>query len=153
MESLDTLPSFTASDQDGNEFSSQQLIGKPAVIYFYPKDDTPGCTREACGFRDSYEDFAEAGAVIVGISGDGPESHRAFKQKHRLPFTLLSDPDGELRRLFGVAEGAFGLWAGRETFVYNAKGKLIYRFRSQFSPRQHVRRALKAIKSANAEND
>src|SRR5690606_31358812 len=97
------LPDLKLPGPDGKPVRLRDLAaGKVLVIYFYPKDDTPGCTAQACGFRDAYEDFVEAGAEVVGISQDPPASHRAFAQKHRLPFLLLSDPEGQAQRAFGV---------------------------------------------------
>src|SRR5690606_35559449 len=112
-----TVPDVSLVDADGNTVRLRDLLGeKVLVLYFYPKDDTPGCTAQACGFRDAYEDFVDAGAQVVGVSHDGPASHQAFAQKHRLPFRLLSDPDGSARRAFGVKK-TLGLLPGRATFV------------------------------------
>src|ERR1700760_5008647 len=102
----DKAPDFTLPRQDGTTVSLRDLLGqgggRAVVLYFYPKDDTPGCTAEACSFRDAYEDFKDAGAEVVGISSDSSDSHQAFASKHRLPFTLLSDADGAVRKLYGV---------------------------------------------------
>ncbi len=87
----DRIPIFSLKDQDGKEFNIEDHLGSPLVIYFYPKDDTPGCTREACSFRDQYEDFTSAGVNVIGISEDSHEDHRKFRDKYDLPFTLLSD--------------------------------------------------------------
>ena len=97
------MPEFSLKDQEGNWFHSREQLGKkPLVLFFYPKDFTPGCTAEACAFRDSYEDFIDAGTLVVGISSDSESSHRKFANRHRLPFILLSDPNKEVRRKFGV---------------------------------------------------
>jgi len=99
----DTLPNFKAKDTDGNLFDSQHYIGKqPLVIYFYPKDETRVCTQQACSFRDSYQEFKDLGAEVIGISSDSVQSHIRFKSKFNLPFILLSDNDKKLRKLFGV---------------------------------------------------
>jgi thioredoxin-dependent peroxiredoxin len=140
-------PDFVLPDQDGNEVRLADLRGRWVVVYFYPADDTPGCTAESCSFRDSHEDFVDAGAVVVGISGDSVESHRAFAAKHRLPFTLLADTEGEVRRSFGVSK-SFGLLPGRETYVIDPEGIVRKVFSSQFRPTRHIDEALAAIRAA-----
>jgi len=142
------IPDFTLKNQDGKAVNTQQIIGKPAVIYFYPKNDTPGCTAEACSFRDNFEAFVESGVQVFGISADSTESHKAFKAKYRLPFDLLSDKDGIVKKMFGVKGNLFGLISGRETFIFDAEGKLVHQFNSQFNATQHVKEALKALKIA-----
>jgi peroxiredoxin Q/BCP len=141
----DKLPSFKATKQDGNAFDSQEVNQKPVVIYFYPKDFTPGCTTQACSFRDAYQDFQDLGAEVIGVSGDSASSHQNFQQKYKLPFILLSDADRKLRRLFGVPTTLFGLLPGRVTYVFDAKGYCIYIFDS-LSAKNHIERALKAIR-------
>lgn len=142
----DSIPQFTLKDQDENEFSVSQLIGKnPFVVYFYPKDDTPGCTAEACSFRDQYEDFTSIGAEVIGISSDSAESHKNFIRKYNLPFSLLSDPDNKVRKKFGVSSGLFGLIPGRVTFVCDRNGTVQYVFNSQMNVRKHVKEALQAL--------
>lgn len=142
----DPLPSFSLVDQNGKEWKTKDHLGKgPLVIYFYPKDDTPGCTAEACSFRDEFEVFEEMGAQVVGISADSPESHLNFAKKHRLPFTLLSDEQKKVRQQFGVKGDLFGLLPGRETFVFSKEGKLIHRFNSQLNAKKHVSEAKKII--------
>lgn len=97
----DSVPYFELKDQKGDLFKSDTVIGqKPAVVYFYPKDETPGCTAEACSFRDSYEDFQDLGAEVIGISSDSIGSHKRFAQRHRLPFILLADTKKKVQRLF-----------------------------------------------------
>jgi peroxiredoxin Q/BCP len=146
MEQNDTLKTFTATDHNGNAFDASELIGKkPLVIYFYPKDFTPGCTKEACSFRDRYEDFQELGAEVIGISGDSESSHQRFAKKYNLPFTLLSDSNGKLRRQFGVKKSMLGLIPGRETFIFDADGKLVLKFNS-LNAEPHIRKALKTLK-------
>ncbi|SHJ85849.1 peroxiredoxin [Pseudozobellia thermophila] len=142
----DEIPDFTLPDQYGKVFSSADLKGKkPMVIYFYPKDDTPGCTKEACGFRDGYEQFQELGAEVIGISSDSSEKHRNFAEKHRLPFTLLADTDKKVRKAFKVEKHLLIL-PGRETYVVDRKGKVAMVFNSMGASR-HIQEALKALKS------
>ncbi|MFA5329601.1 MAG: peroxiredoxin [Prolixibacteraceae bacterium] len=142
----DKIPHFVMNDESHNPVDISSFTGKYMVLYFYPKDDTPGCTKEACSFRDSYDVLVDAGAVVFGVSSDNPDSHFRFKQKYHLPFSLLSDTDGELRKLFGVPTNMFGLIPGRVTYIFNPEGKLIDVFDSQFSPEKHVAEALKIIK-------
>jgi peroxiredoxin Q/BCP len=143
----DKLPSFKATRQDGSAFDSHEIHEKPVVIYFYPKDFTPGCTTQACSFRDAYQDFQDLGAEVIGISGDSATSHQSFQQKYKLPFILLSDADRRLRRLFGVPTSLFGLLPGRVTYVFNAKGYCIYIFDS-ISAKNHITKALGAIQKS-----
>lgn len=143
----DKLPHFTATKQDGTPFDSKEIHQKPVVIYFYPKDFTPGCTTQACSFRDAYQDFQDLGAEVIGISSDSATSHQNFQQKYKLPFILLSDADRKLRCLFGVPTALFGLLPGRVTYVFDAKGYCIYVFDSM-SAKNHIERALKAIQKA-----
>lgn len=146
IEKGEKVPDFELKDQDGKVFKSTDIIGKrPAVIYFYPKDFTPGCTKEACNFRDSYEDFKEAGAEVIGISNDSEKSHSKFSKKYKLPFVLLSDVNGRVRKKFGIKKSLLGLVPGRETFVVNAEGKIIFKFNS-LDASKHLSKALNAIK-------
>lgn len=145
----DKVPIFNLKDQDGNDFNIQDHLGSPMVVYFYPKDDTPGCTREACSFRDQYEDFTSAGVQVIGISEDTPEDHRKFREKYDLPFTLLSDKDNRVRNLFGVPGSLFGLIPGRVTYVIDSKGFVRHIFNSQYKTVQHVNEALKSIRELN----
>ncbi|WP_396145700.1 peroxiredoxin [Flavobacterium sp.] len=141
----DKLPSFSAKDTNGNIFNSQDYIGKqPLVIYFYPKDDTPGCTAQACSFRDNYQEFKDLGAEVIGISSDTVTSHLKFKSKFNLPFILLSDNDKKLRKLFGVQNSLF-IIPGRETFVIDKQGVVIMVFNSM-SSEIHITKALKVLK-------
>lgn len=146
MELGENLPTFKAVDQYGKELDASCLEGRAVVIYFYPKNFTPGCTKEACLFRDSYQDFVELGAEVIGISTDSERSHHRFAEKHRLPFILLSDQNGVLRKTFGVKRSLFGLIPGRETFVFDKLGKLIMRFNSM-DPGPHIRKAQKKLES------
>ena len=118
------------------------------VVFFYPKDDTPGCTKEACSFRDSYEAFTDAGCEVIGISSDPPASHAAFKAKHRLPYTLLSDERSFVRNGFGIQSDLFGMLPGRQTYVISKDGKCLMSFNSQMDATKHVTEALAVIKAA-----
>lgn len=143
----DALPDFELTDQHGDIFKSSELKGEKAmVIYFYPKDFTPGCTKEACNFRDSYEDFQSIGAEVIGISNDSQKSHQKFANKHQLPFILLSDSKGKVRKKFGVKKSLLGLVPGRETFVFNQDGKLIFKFNS-LEASKHMKKALKVLQN------
>ncbi|MBK6346156.1 MAG: peroxiredoxin [Bacteroidales bacterium] len=142
-----TIPEFTLPDQNGNPFSIGSLLGKKnLVIYFYPKDDSPGCTAQACSFRDQFEVFTEANAVIIGISGQSVKSHREFAEKHHLSFTLLSDEGNKIRKKFGVPTNLLGLLPGRVTYVADKTGKVIYMFNSQLQTEKHVEEALRILK-------
>lgn len=121
----DVIPKFTAKDADGNLFESQFVIGKKAaIIYFYPKDNTPQCTAQACGFRDNYDDFLNLDVEVIGISSDDVHSHQEFAKKYNLPFILLSDPDKSIRNLFGVPSKIFGLLPGRVTYFVDKHGMI-----------------------------
>ncbi|KAL7591403.1 hypothetical protein Lser_V15G34267 [Lactuca serriola] len=113
-------PSFTLKDQDGKTVSLSKFKGKPLVVYFYPADETPGCTKQACGFRDSYKKFKKAGVQVIGISGDDAESHKAFAMKYRLPFTLLSDEGNKARKEWEVPSDLFGTLPGSQNFFYKS---------------------------------
>ncbi len=141
----DKLPHFIMFNEYRQPVDISSSTGKFLVIYFYPKDDTKGCIREACSFRDSFTKLIDAGAVVYGVSNDRPSSHLQFKTKYELPFSLLSDTNGELRKLLGVPSDLFGLLPGRVTYVFNPEGCLIKVFKSQLSPEKHVQEALKAI--------
>jgi peroxiredoxin Q/BCP len=120
-------PEFTLTADDGEDVSLADLRGKPVVLYFYPKDDTPGCTKQACGIRDVYREFQERGAVVLGVSRDDAESHRRFREKYGLPFTLLSDPDHAVCDAYGVwgerrNYGKTYMGINRSTFVIDRDG-------------------------------
>ncbi|KAL6606015.1 hypothetical protein ACP70R_041668 [Stipagrostis hirtigluma subsp. patula] len=138
-------PNFTLKDQDGKAVSLSKFKGRPVVVYFYPADETPGCTKQACAFRDAYEKFKKAGAEVVGISGDDPASHRAFAQKYRLPFTLLSDEGNRVRKEWGVPADLFGTLPGRQTYVLDKKGVVQYVYNNQFQPEKHIAETLKIL--------
>jgi thioredoxin-dependent peroxiredoxin len=138
-------PDFELPDQHGNLVRLSQYRGRNAVVvYFYPKDDTTGCTIEACRFRDDFEKFRVTGAEIIGISDDSTESHGRFASKYHLPFTLLSDKGGRVRKLYGVKK-TFGVIPGRVTFVIDREGIVRHVFSSQSSPARHVEEALVAL--------
>jgi peroxiredoxin Q/BCP len=140
-------PDFELPDADGKRVRLADFKGKKAVVlYFYPKDDTPGCTAEACSFRDSYEDFQDAGAEVIGVSSDSASSHAKFAKRHELPFTLLSDAKGEVRKKYGVPS-TMGLLPGRVTYVIDKKGVVRHVFNSQLQATRHVSEALDAIRS------
>ncbi|XP_051149439.1 peroxiredoxin Q, chloroplastic-like isoform X2 [Andrographis paniculata] len=140
-------PDFTLKDQNGKSVSLSKFKGKPVVVYFYPADETPGCTKEACAFRDSYEKFKKAGAEVVGISGDDSSSHKAFAEKYRLPFTLLSDGGNKVRKEWGVPSDLFGSLPGRQTYVLDQNGVCRLVYNNQFQPEKHIDETLKFLKS------
>lgn len=141
----DTAPDFALPAQNGSTVSLRDFRGKQAVVlYFYPKDDTPGCTAESCAFRDQYEVFKAAGAEVIGVSGDSSESHQRFAAKHQLPFTLLSDKGDQVRKLYG-ATTAFGFIPGRVTYVIDQQGIVQYVFDSMLNFKGHVEETLKTL--------
>lgn len=141
----DLAPDLELKDQTGKTINFRTLE-QPFVVYFYPKDFTPGCTKEACGFRDYYEDFKDFGAEVFGISTDSADTHSRFKEKYRLPFTLLSDADKKAQKAFGVTSYLLGLIPGRETFVFDKNGKLLHKFNS-LNAGKHVKEALGSLKN------
>lgn len=146
----DIIPGFQLKNQHGKLVRISEYVGKKnLVLFFYPKDDTPGCTREACSFRDHYEAFQDAGAEVIGISGQSVESHKNFAQKHRLTYQLLSDEGNKVRKLFGVPSDLFGLLPGRVTYIANQQGKVIYVFNSQMQVEKHVEEALNVLKESS----
>ncbi|WP_266204751.1 peroxiredoxin [Pontibacter kalidii] len=147
----DKAPDFELERQDGGLFRLYDLIGKKSVVlYFYPKDSTPGCTKQACEFRDQYEVFKEHGAEVVGISSDSVESHQKFEETYRLPFTLLSDRGGQIRKLFGVPR-KLGLLPGRVTYIIDQEGVVRYVFNSMTKPLEHVSTALEVLREINSK--
>ena len=146
----DPAPDFELPSQKGLTFSLSDFRGKKVVVlYFYPKDNTPGCTVEARAFRDAYQDFKDEGAEVIGVSSDSIDSHRKFSQECNLPFLLLSDEDGKVRREYGVPTT---LWVlpGRVTYIIDSEGTVRHVFSSQ-RPRQHVAEAMKILKSIEKE--
>lgn len=141
----DTAPDFTLPAQDGSQVSLTDFRGtKAVVLYFYPKDDTPGCTAESCAFRDQYEVFQQAGAEVIGVSSDSSESHQKFAAKYQLPFKLLTDKGDKARKQYG-ATAAFGLFPGRVTYVIDSNGVVQYVFDSMLNFKGHVEEAIKTI--------
>ncbi len=120
-------PAIKAKAHDGTDIDLAALKGKQVVLYFYPKDETPGCTKEACAFRDAWDDLAKTGVVLVGVSTDSLESHQKFAEHHKLPFHLISDENGSIAKAYGVPNN--GGFLGRQTFVIGADGnvKRVYR--------------------------
>jgi peroxiredoxin Q/BCP len=147
----DKAPDFTLDMQTGENVTLSDFFGKKnVVLYFYPKDETPGCTREACTFRDSYELFTDLGAEVIGVSADTVESHKAFAEHHNLPFTLLSDLDNNVRKLYG-ATSTLGFIPGRVTFIIDKKGVVRHVFSSQLQPEKHIEEAKEVLKRINEE--
>ena len=142
----DKAPGFNLPDQDGKMVSLDDFIGKTnLVIYFYPKDESYGCTKEACGFRDSYEDFMKAGAEVIGISADDESSHRGFVANHKLPFILLSDKDKKVAGSYGVGK-TLGILPGRVTFIIDKEGIIRGIYSSQINYMKHIEEALEVLK-------
>ncbi len=151
----DSAPDFTLPSQTGEPVNLKDLVGrKEIVLYFYPKDNSSGCTAEACAFRDSYEVFKERGAEVVGVSSDSTDSHKGFASKNNLPFILLSDEDGKVRKLYG-ASSTFGL-PGRVTYIIDRMGIVRHIFSSQLNPKKHIDEALgtlEKIQEAERRNE
>jgi peroxiredoxin Q/BCP len=142
----DKIPSFSLQDQNGEVFSIDNFLGTTAmVIYFYPKDDTPGCTKEACSFRDTYSEFRDLNAKVIGISADNVASHKKFAEKYNLPFTLLSDTNNKVRKLFGVPGSLFGLIPGRVTYIVDKNGIVTEIYDNMFNAEGHIEESLKAL--------
>ena len=147
----DIAPDFSLEDGSGTTVRLSDITGNAVVVlYFYPKNNTPGCTREACSFRDSYQDFTELGAEVIGISSDTGSSHADFGSRLQLPFILLSDPDGAVRKAYGVSK-TFGLLPGRVTFVIDKAGIIRHVFSSQFRAEKHVDEAIGIVRSIHAD--
>ncbi len=143
----DTAPDFNAIDHRDRPVHLTAFRGRCVVLFFYPKDNTPACTAQACAFRDAYEDFAVAGAIVIGISADSDSSHRAVAEKRRLPYYLVSDEHGALRKLFGVPRSVLGLFPGRVTYVIGPDGVVRHIFNSQLRVGGHVDQALATVKA------
>jgi len=142
----DQAPDFTLISQTGESVTLSDLIGKKnVVLYFYPKDKSKGCTRQACEFRDKYEVFTDLGAEVIGISSDDTKSHESFADEYNLPFILLSDEKNKVRNLFGV-KSTLGVISGRVTYVIDKKGIVRHIFSSQFQPKKHIKEAIEALK-------
>jgi len=148
----DKAPLFDATTDSGEHFSLSEQIGKTnVVLYFYPKDFTAGCTKESCAFRDSWEKMLSLGATVIGVSSDSVESHKAFKQEHALPFTLVSDQKHEIRRMYGV-EGHF-LIPPRVTFVIDRQGIIRDIFSSQLNMSKHIDNSVSVLTQIEKEKD
>lgn len=147
----DEAPDFALQDESGETVRLSDFRGKKnVVLFFYPKDNSPGCTKEACAFRDSYEEFKDAGAEVIGLSSDSQESHGLFSLKLGLPFRLLSDVDGLVRRLYRVPS-SLGLIPGRVTYVIDKKGIVRNIFASQTNIERHVKESLAILRSIDAQ--
>jgi peroxiredoxin Q/BCP len=140
-------PDFRLPALKGGEVALSEYAGKKnVVLFFYPKDDSMGCTVEACSFRDAYEDFVQAGAEVIGISSDSLESHAAFASKHQLPMQFLADKGGKVRAQYGV-RASLGIIAGRETFIIDKQGVVRHVFRSQLRVKEHVAESLNVLRT------
>jgi thioredoxin-dependent peroxiredoxin len=146
LEVGDSAPGFTLPSASGESVSLSSFRGREVVLFFYPMDNSPVCTTEVCSFRDSYEAFRDAGAEVIGISSDSPESHRRFADRFRLPFLLLSDMHGDVRERYGVPK-TFGLIPGRVTYLIDREGVVKHVFSSQFEPARHVTEALTVLRT------
>jgi len=145
LDTGDKVPEFTLPDQDGNDISLTSLLKTgPAILYFYPADFTPGCTREACSIRDIHREISRAGLTVAGISPQSPESHKRFREKHSLPFTLLADEDKEVTKMFGV-NGPLGFWVQRVTYLIDQNRIVQGRVKAHFSIAEHEAFIRKAI--------
>ena len=145
----DRAPLVAMRDADGVERRSDQLAGQALVLFFYPKDDTPGCTMEACAFRDSYADLQALGAEVWGVSGDDASSHQRFAGKHQLPYPLLVDTGNQLRRAYGVP-AVLGLLPGRVTYVIDGQGVIRHVFNNLLDGPAHRREAIEALQALGA---
>jgi thioredoxin-dependent peroxiredoxin len=147
----DNAPDFTLPSQMGDNVTLSEYFGKKnVVLYFYPKDESSGCTREACTFRDQYDIFTSLDAEVLGVSGQSVESHKSFATHHGLPFILLSDVDNKVRKLYGVP-ATMGIIPGRVTFIIDKKGVVRHMFNSQIQPEKHVEEAKQMLEKLNAE--
>jgi len=145
----DQMPAFSLTDQNDKTFKSGDYVGKNIlVIYFYPKDESMVCTKEACSFRDSFNDFAKAGAKVIGINGGTVASHKEFSDHYKLPFILLSDPGDKVYHLFGVADKFF--MTGRQTFVIDLHGKVAFTYESMIQGKKHADDALAFIRKSES---
>jgi peroxiredoxin Q/BCP len=146
-------PGFDLEAHNGRQVRLADYRGKNVVVlYFYPRDGTPVCTQEACGFRDAFEEFAKLGAVVVGVSADSPDRHRAFAASRSLPFLLLSDRDGSLRKAYRVPK-TLGILPGRVTYVIDKAGTVRHVFSALFSAQRHVAEALEVVRALVRESE
>lgn len=147
----DDAPDFRAASQTGEAVHLSDFRGRTVVLFFYPRDESPICTKEACAFRDAYEEFVRAGAVVIGVSGDSVDSHQTFARQHQLPFVLISDPNGEIRSDYGIRK-TFGLLPGRATFVIDRDGTIRHVFSGQFVAQRHVEEAMGMVQRLAAQS-
>jgi len=148
----DKAPEFTLPSQMGDEVTLSEFFGKKnIVLYFYPRDESVGCTKEACSFRDSYEELTNLGAEVLGVSGQSVESHKSFASHYGLPFILLSDEDNKVRELYGVPS-TMGILPGRVTYIIDKKGIVRHIFNSQTQAQRHVEEAKKMLKQLGQED-
>ena len=148
----DKAPDFSLPSQMGDNVTLSEFLGKKnVVLYFYPKDETPGCIKEACTFRDSYEELANLGAEVLGVSGQSVESHKSFATHYGLPFILLSDQDNTVRKLYGVPSSGLGLIPGRVTYIIDKQGIVRHIFNSQTQAPRHVEEAKKTLHELEKE--
>ncbi len=144
-------PDFTLPSQMGDNVTLSEYFGKKnIVLYFYPQDESRGCTKEACKFRDSYDVFTDLNAEVIGVSSQSVESHKSFASHHGLPFILLSDPKNDVRNLYDVP-ATLGIIPGRVTFIIDKKGIVRHVFSSQFQPEKHIAEAVEVLKRLNEE--
>jgi thioredoxin-dependent peroxiredoxin len=147
----DRAPDFTLISQFGDNVTLSEYLGKKSIVlYFYPKDESPGCTKEACSFRDSYQQLADLGAEVLGVSGQSMESHVAFATHYGLPFILLSDKDNKVRELYGVP-ATMGIIPGRVTYIIDKKGVVRHVFNSQTQAQRHVEEAKRTLEELARE--
>ena len=146
----DNIPAFSLTDQNGKTFNTADYVGKKVlVIYFYPKDESMVCTKEACAFRDSFDKFTKAGAMVIGINSGTVASHKAFADHYKLPFTVFSDPGNKVYDAFGVKKKFF--MSGRETFVVDLNGKIVYTHEAMLQGKEHADDALAYITAAKTK--
>ena len=150
MKAGDKAPEFILLDQTGKQRSSKQIKNKVLILFFYPKDDTPGCTIEACGFRDKYDLFKILGAEVWGVSNGDSRSHLDFANKNNLPYPLLCDKDNILRKKFGVPK-FLGLIEGRVTYVIDSKGIIRHVFEDLLNGPAHIKEAIKVVKEIQSK--
>ena len=146
----EAIPAFSLQDQDGKEFNSKDYKGKPLVIFFYPKDHTPGCTAQACSFRDHESEFAAAGAQVIGVNSGSVKEHKGFAEKYNLNFPVLSDPGHKVRKSFGAPGLLFNMVADRITFVTDAEHKVAFIFKSMSKATDHIDESLNFLKKLNS---
>lgn len=142
----DKLPYFILKNQYNKEINSKNFYGKKLVVFFYPKDDTPGCTMEVCNFRDNYSEIKKYNSNIVGISSDSVKSHNNFSKKFNVTYDLLSDNDNKVKKLFGVPRSMFGLLPGRVTYIFNQESILLKIINSQINIYEHLSETIKFLK-------